>query len=123
MFGSGLLERMQAEGDFAHFEPVFFTTSNVGGGGPKIGGAGGGKLLDGKSVDALKGMDVIVTCQGGDYTNEVYPQLRSAGWKGFWIDAASALRMKDDAVIILDPVNSHVIKEAHRRGDQKYVGV
>src|SRR5436190_9017608 len=122
MVGSVLLERMQAEGDFAHFEPVFFTTSNVGGAGPRIGGRETGKLLDAKSVDALKGMDVIVTCQGGDYTNEVYPQLRSAGWKGFWIDAASALRMKDDAVIILDPVNSHVIKEALSRGIKNYVG-
>jgi aspartate-semialdehyde dehydrogenase len=122
MVGSVLLERMQAEGDFAHFEPVFFTTSNVGGAGPKIGGAGGGKLLDAKGVEALKGMDVVVTCQGGDYTNEVYPLVRAAGWKGFWIDAASALRMKDDAVIILDPVNSHVIKEALSRGIKNYVG-
>ena len=123
MVGSVLLERMQAEGDFGHFEPVFFTTSNVGGAGPKIGGAGqGGKLLDAKSVDALRGMDVIVTCQGGDYTNEVYPQLRSAGWNGYWIDAASALRMKDDAVIILDPVNLSVIKDALSKGVKCYVG-
>jgi aspartate-semialdehyde dehydrogenase len=122
MVGSVLLERMQAEGDFAHFEPVFFTTSNVGGAGPKIGRAGGGKLLDAKSVDALRGMDSIVTCQGGDYTNEVYPQLRAAGWNGYWIDAASALRMKDDAVIILDPVNLHVIQGALSRGIKCFVG-
>src|SRR5262245_6999731 len=122
MVGSVLMERMEAEGDFAQFEPVFFTTSNVGGAGPKIGGGETGKLLDAKSIDALKRMDVIITCQGGDYTNEVYPQLRSAGFGGYWIDAASALRMKDDAVIILDPVNLHVIKEALSRGIKNYVG-
>ncbi len=122
MVGSVLMERMQAEGDFAHIEPAFFTTSNVGGAGPKIGGKETGKLLDAKNVDALKGMEAIITCQGGDYSNEVYPQLRSAGWKGYWIDAASALRMKDDAVIILDPVNLHVIQDALARGVKNYVG-
>jgi len=122
MVGSVLMERMQAEGDFAHIEPVFFSTSSVGGAGPQIGGKETGKLLDAKSTDALKVMDVVITCQGGDYTSEVYPQLRSAGWKGYWIDAASALRMKDDAVIILDPVNLHVIKDALRRGMKNYVG-
>jgi aspartate-semialdehyde dehydrogenase len=122
MVGSVLMDRMQAEGDFAHFEPVFFSTSNVGGSGPKIGGKETGKLLDAKSADALKGMEIIVTCQGGDYTNEVYPQLRAAGWKGYWIDAASALRMKDDAVIILDPVNLHVIRDALTKGVKNYVG-
>ena len=94
MVGSVLMQRMQEERDFEHFEPVFFTTSNVGGAAPKVGRAGGGKLLDAKHDRELAGMDVIVTCQGGDYTNEVYPRLRSAGWKGYWIDAASALRMK-----------------------------
>jgi len=122
MVGSVLMERMQAEGDFAHIEPVFFTTSAVGGTGPKIAGRDTGKLLDAKSLDALKGMETIVTCQGGDYTSEVYPQLRSAGWKGYWIDAASALRMKDDAVIILDPVNSHVIQDALSRGIRNFIG-
>src|SRR5436305_2302486 len=123
MVGSVLMQRMQEEGDFSQFEPVFVTTSNVGGAGPKISGAGeGGKLLDGKSVAALKDMEIIVTCQGGDYTNEVFPQLRAAGWNGYWIDAASALRMKDDAVIILDPVNIHVIQGALSRGIKNFVG-
>jgi aspartate-semialdehyde dehydrogenase len=123
MVGSVLMERMQAEADFAHFEPIFFTTSNVGGAGPKVSGEGeGGRLLDARSVEALSRMEIIVTCQGGDYTNEIYPHLRSAGWTGYWIDAASALRMKDDAVIILDPVNLHVIKESLSRGIKNYVG-
>src|SRR5687767_14311915 len=122
MVGSVLMQRMAAENDFAHFEPTFYSTSNVGGPGPKVGGKETGKLLDAKSVDALKGMDVIVTCQGGDYTSEVFSQLRAAGWKGYWIDAASALRMKDDAVIILDPVNLPVIKDALARGIKNYIG-
>jgi aspartate-semialdehyde dehydrogenase len=122
MVGSVLMQRMQAENDFAHFEPVFFSTSNIGGMGPKVGGRETGKLLDAKSVEALRGMEIIVTCQGGDYTNDVYPQLRAAGWRGYWIDAASALRMKDDAVIILDPVNLHVIKDALSRGTKNYIG-
>jgi aspartate-semialdehyde dehydrogenase len=122
MVGSVLMERMQAEGDFAHIEPVFFSTSAAGGAGPKVGGQETGKLLDAGSVDALKKMDVIITCQGGDYTNEVYPRLRSAGWNGYWIDAASSLRMKDDAVIILDPVNLPVIKSALAKGVKNYIG-
>lgn len=123
MVGSVLMDRMRAEDDFAHFEPVFFSTSSVGGTGPKIGRAGeGGPLLDAKSVAALKGMDVVVTCQGGEYTSDLYPQLRSAGWKGYWIDAASSLRMKDDAVIILDPVNLQVIKDALARGTKNFIG-
>ena len=122
MVGSVLMDRMQAEGDFAQFEPVFFSTSSVGGAGPKIAGRETGKLLDAKSATALKGMDIVATCQGGDYTNEVYPQLRSAGWKGYWIDASSALRMRDDAVIILDPVNLHVIKDAMTRGVKDFIG-
>jgi aspartate-semialdehyde dehydrogenase len=127
MVGSVLMQRMEAEGDFGHFEPVFFTTSNVGGQAPKVagstaGGAGQGGLLDARNIDALRAMEIIVTCQGGDYTNEIYPQLRAAGWNGYWIDAASALRMKDDAVIILDPVNRHVIQDALSRGVKNYVG-
>ncbi|HUE74747.1 MAG TPA: aspartate-semialdehyde dehydrogenase [Pirellulaceae bacterium] len=122
MVGSVLMQRMAAENDFARIEPVFFSTSSVGGPGPKIGGKETGKLLDAKSVEALKRMEIIVTCQGGDYTNDVFPQLRAAGWKGYWIDAASALRMKDDAVIVLDPVNLPVIKDALSRGIQNYIG-
>jgi len=121
MVGSVLMQRMQAEGDFAHIEPEFFTTSNVGGKGPDI-GRDTPPLKDAMSIDDLKAMEVIVTCQGGDYTNEVYPRLRAAGWKGYWIDAASALRMKDDAVIVLDPVNMDVIRDALARGVKDYIG-
>jgi aspartate-semialdehyde dehydrogenase len=122
MVGSVLMERMQAENDFAQIEPVFFTTSNVGGVGPQIAGSQTGKLLDAKSIEALRGMDIVITCQGGEYTSDIYPQLRSSGWSGYWIDAASSLRMKDDAVIILDPVNLHVIKSALSRATKNYVG-
>jgi aspartate-semialdehyde dehydrogenase len=122
MVGSVLMQRMQEENDFALIEPHFFSTSSVGGAGPRIGGKDTPALEDANSIDALKAMDVIITCQGGDYTNAIYPQLRAAGWTGYWIDAASALRMKDDAVIILDPVNLPVIKEALGRGVKNYVG-
>jgi aspartate-semialdehyde dehydrogenase len=122
MVGSVLLQRMAAENDFAHFEPAFFSTSNVGGPGPKIGGKETGKLLDAKNVSTLRDMEILVTCQGGDYTNEIFPQLRAAGWNGYWIDAASTLRMKDDAVIVLDPVNLPVIKDALSRGIKNYIG-
>ncbi|NTV94974.1 MAG: aspartate-semialdehyde dehydrogenase, partial [Thiobacillus sp.] len=97
MVGSVLMGRMKEERDFDHIEPVFFTTSNVGGQGPDI-GKDVPPLKDANSVDELKGMDVIITCQGGDYTKEVYPKLMASGWKGYWIDAASTLRMKDDAI-------------------------
>jgi aspartate-semialdehyde dehydrogenase len=119
MVGSVLMARMRAENDFAHIDPVFFTTSNVGGKGP---GESKEPLKDAKSIADLKRMDAIVTCQGGDYTNEIHPKLRAAGWDGFWIDAASALRMKNDAVIILDPVNLQVIKDALGRGVINYIG-
>ena len=119
MVGSVLMARMQAENDFAHIDPVFFTTSNVGGKGP---GQSKEPLTDAKSIADLKRMDAIVTCQGGDYTNEIYPKLRAAGWDGYWIDAASALRMKNDAVIILDPVNLQVIKDTLARGVKNYIG-
>jgi aspartate-semialdehyde dehydrogenase len=120
MVGSVLMQRMRAEKDFALIEPVFFTTSNVGGKGPAE--SGGAQLKDARSVDELRQMDIIVTCQGGDYTTEVFPKLRAAGWTGHWIDAASTLRMKDDAVIILDPVNQHVIKDALARGGRNWIG-
>jgi aspartate-semialdehyde dehydrogenase len=119
MVGSVLMARMRAENDFAHIDPVFFTTSNVGGKGP---GESKEPLTDAKSIADLKRMDAIVTCQGGDYTNEIQPKLRAAGWDGFWIDAASALRMKNDAVIILDPVNMQVIQDTLARGVKNYIG-
>ncbi len=121
MVGSVLMQRMREENDFAHIEPVFFTTSNVGGASPNY-GKEAPALKDARSVDELKAMDIIITCQGGDYTNEVYPQLRASGWQGHWIDAASALRMKDESVIILDPVNLNVIKDALARGGRDWIG-
>jgi len=119
MVGSVLMDRMQAENDFALIDPVFFTTSNIGGKGPRESKE---PLKDAKSIADLKQMDAIITCQGGDYTNEVFPKLRASGWDGYWIDAASALRMKDDAVIILDPVNLQVIEDALGRGVKNYIG-
>ncbi len=121
MVGSVLMQRMREENDFALVEPVFFTTSSVGAAGPDV-GQGSAPLLDATDVAQLAKMDAIITCQGGDYTNEVYPKLRAAGWKGYWIDAASALRMKDDAVIVLDPVNLPVIKGALARGVKNWIG-
>ena len=108
MVGSVLMQRMLEERDFDLIEPVFFTTSNVGGQGPEV-GKDIAPLKDAYSIDELKTLDVILTCQGGDYTSEVFPKLREAGWQGYWIDAASSLRMEDDAVIVLDPVNRKVI--------------
>lgn len=121
MVGSVLVSRMLEENDFALIEPVFFTTSNVGGKGPDI-GRDVPPLKDAQSIDELKSMDVILTCQGGDYTGEVYPKLRAAGWNGHWIDAASSLRMVDDAVIILDPVNRKVIDDALAHGGKNWIG-
>jgi aspartate-semialdehyde dehydrogenase len=121
MVGSVLMQRMREENDFALIEPIFFTTSNPGGKAPNF-GQEAPPLKDAKSIDELKSMDVIVTCQGGDYTNEVYPRLRAAGWSGHWIDAASALRMAKDSVIILDPVNMGVIEEALGRGGRDWIG-
>jgi aspartate-semialdehyde dehydrogenase len=121
MVGSVLMGRMKAEGDFDHIEPVFFTTSNVGGQGPEIGKATP-PLQDANSIAALKAMDIIITCQGGDYTQAVYPPLMASGWKGYWIDAASTLRMKDDAIIILDPVNKAVIQDGIAKGVKTFVG-
>jgi aspartate-semialdehyde dehydrogenase len=122
MVGSVLMERMVAEGDFQRIhEPVFFTTSNVGGQGPDI-GVDIPLLKDARDIDDLKDMDAIVSCQGGDYTKSVFSALRQAGWKGYWIDAASSLRMEDDALIILDPVNNHVIKEGLAKGAKNFIG-
>jgi aspartate-semialdehyde dehydrogenase len=121
MVGSVLLQRMREERDFELIEPVFFTTSNAGGQGPDV-GRGTSALKDARSIDELKSLDVVVTCQGGDYTNEIHPRLRAAGWSGYWIDAASALRMNEDAVIILDPVNLEVIKDGLARGLKDYIG-
>jgi aspartate-semialdehyde dehydrogenase len=121
MVGSVLMGRMKEEKDFDLVDPVFFTTSNVGGKGPVIGKDVPG-LKDAKDLNELKAMDVIISCQGGDYTTEVYPKLRDAGWKGYWIDAASTLRMTGDSIIILDPVNLNVIKNGLAKGVKNYIG-
>ena len=121
MVGSVLMGRMREEHDFDHIEPVFFTTSNVGGKGPDV-GREVPPLKDASSIDDLKQCDTIITCQGGDYTQDVYPKLRAAGWTGYWIDAASTLRMKDEAIIILDPVNGNVIRDGITNGVKTYVG-
>lgn len=121
MVGSVLMDRMQAEGDFALIEPVFFSTSNAGGKAPAL-AKNETTLKDANSIEDLKKCDIVLTCQGGDYTKEVYPKLRAAGWKGHWIDAASALRMADDAVIILDPVNRHVIDQSLTQGGRNWIG-
>ncbi len=121
MVGSVLMDRMRAEGDFAHFEPLFFSTSNAGGAAPAE-AKNERKLVDANDLARLKQCDIIVTAQGGEYTKAVYPQLRAGGWKGYWIDAAKTLRMQDDAVIILDPVNLPVIKSAMAKGIKNYIG-
>jgi len=121
MVGSVLMERMRAEGDFEFIDPVFFSTSAAGGAGPDV-GRPSGPLRDANDIAELAKLDILVTCQGGDYTKAVHPRLRAAGWKGYWIDAASALRMQDDAVIILDPVNRPVIDRALAAGVKDYIG-
>jgi len=121
MVGSVLMGRMLEEKDFDFVEPVFFTTSNVGGLGPKI-GKDVPALKDAKNIDDLKALEIIVSCQGGDYTSEVFPKLRAAGWNGLWIDAASTLRMDKDAIIILDPVNMDVINDGMAKGIKNYIG-
>ena len=122
MVGSVLMQRMMQENDFANIEePVFFTTSQIGQAGPEIGKATAA-LQDATDIESLKTMDVIVTCQGGDYTNQVYSALRNGGWKGYWIDAASTLRMQDHAVIVLDPVNRSVIDAALAAGKRDFIG-
>lgn len=121
MVGSVLMQRMRDENDFSLFQPVFFSTSNAGGKAPAW-ADGAGPLQDAFDIDALKKLPIIVTAQGGDYTTEIYPKLRNAGWDGIWIDAASTLRMKDDAIIVLDPVNRPVIDAALQRGIKNFVG-
>ncbi len=121
MVGSVLMERMQAQGDFGFIEPVFFSTSDAGGAAPAF-AKNERKLLDAFDIGALKRCEIIVTAQGGDYTTDVFPRLRAAGWKGHWIDAASTLRMKPDAVIVLDPVNLAVIRDALANGGRNWIG-
>ena len=121
MVGSVLLARMIEENDFSLIDPQFFTTSNVGGVAPNV-GKDSPVLKDANSIDDLKMMDVIVTCQGGEYTSEIFQRLRNACWQGHWIDAASTLRMEQDAVIVLDPVNKNVIMEALNNGGKNWVG-
>ena len=120
MVGSVLMQRMRDEGDFALIDPVFFSTSSAGTRAPEW--AGAGALQDAFDIDTLKKLSIIVTAQGGDYTTQVYPKLRAAGWQGMWIDAASTLRMKDNAIIVLDPVNRPVIDAALRRGVKDFIG-
>ena len=121
MVGSVLMQRMQEEGDFAHIEPVFFSTSNTGGAAPKM-AKNETTLKDATNIDELKRCEIIISCQGGDYTTEVFPKLRAAGWNGYWIDAASTLRMDKDAIIVLDPVNLNVIKDAMAKGVKNFIG-
>ena len=121
MVGSVLMQRMREEKDFDHIDPVFFSTSQTGQPGPDI-GKDVPPLKDANNIDELKQMEVIVSCQGGDYTAKVYPELRKAGWNGYWIDAASTLRMQDDSIIVLDPVNKQVIEDGLNKGIKTYVG-
>jgi len=121
MVGAVLIGRLLAEKDFDVVDPIFFTTSNVGGKGPNV-GKDTPPLKDAKSIGDLKAMEIIVSCQGGDYTSEVFPKLRAAGWNGYWVDAASTLRMDREAVIILDPVNLKVIRDGLAKGIKNYIG-
>ncbi|WP_145536029.1 aspartate-semialdehyde dehydrogenase [Yersinia thracica] len=121
MVGSVLMQRMIEERDFDGIRPVFFSTSQHGQAAPSFTGQQG-TLQDAYDIDALSALDIIITCQGGDYTNEVYPKLRKAGWQGYWIDAASSLRMQDDAIIILDPVNHGVIQQGLDKGIKTFAG-
>ena len=121
MVGSVLMERMRQEGDFQGYEPRFFSTSQAGQAGPEVGGTVY-ELLDGRNAALLAEMDIIVSCQGGSYTGEVYPQLMAKGWQGYWIDAASKLRMDKDAIIVLDPVNRALIDQGLAGGIKKYIG-
>jgi len=121
MVGSVLIERMRAEGDFALVEPHFFSTSQSGAAGPDI-GRSSAPLADARDLDTLGSCEILISCQGGEYTEAMHPRLRAAGWRGHWIDAASALRMKDDSVIILDPVNRAVIEAGLAAGRRDWIG-
>ena len=121
MVGSVLMERMVQEKDFHDYEAVFFTTSNVGGTGPDV-GMGSSKLKDAYDLDILSSLDIAVTCQGGDYTKKVYPEVRKKGWNGYWIDAASTLRMDNESIIVLDPVNRALIDQGLSSGIKTYIG-
>ncbi|ADZ91514.1 aspartate-semialdehyde dehydrogenase [Marinomonas mediterranea] len=121
MVGSVLMQRMREENDFDHIDPVFFSTSQTGQKGPEI-GKDIPLLQDANDIESLKKMEIIITCQGGDYTKAIYPKLREAGWKGYWIDAASSLRMEDESIIILDPVNQNVIKQGLKDGVKTFAG-
>lgn len=121
MVGSVLMERMQKEHDFDHIEPIFFSTSQTGQAGPNI-GKPVATLQDAFDIDTLSQQEIIISCQGGDYTKDVYPKLRAAGWEGYWIDAASSLRMEDDSIIVLDPVNRDVIDDGVKSGVKTFVG-
>ena len=121
MVGSVLVQRMREERDFEHIDPVFFSSSQAGASGPAIGRATA-PVASATVMAALSRLPVIVSCQGGDYTKEMYPKLRESGWNGYWIDAASALRMKDEAVIILDPVNLPLIKDSIAKGGKNFIG-
>lgn len=122
MVGSVLIERMRQEKDFDGITPVFFSTSNAGGDAPSFDGIKTSKLKDAHDIEALAACDVIITCQGGDYTSKVHQPLRDSGWTGYWIDAASTLRMEDDSIIILDPVNRNVIDKALANGKKDFIG-
>ena len=121
MVGSVLLQRMREESDFAGLDPIFFSTSNAGGRAPAEAGPNA-TLQDARNLKQLAACDVLISCQGGDYTTEIFAPLRKSGWRGYWIDAASTLRMADDAVIILDPVNADVIEKALASGIRNYIG-
>ena len=122
MVGSVLMSRMSEERDFDAINPVFFSTSQHGQAAPSFAGKQQGALQDAFDLEALRALDIIITCQGGDYTSDVYPKLRASGWQGYWIDAASTLRMQDDAIIILDPVNHAVIRQGIDQGIKTFVG-
>src|SRR4029453_1116587 len=121
MVGSVLVQRMREERDFEHIDPVFFSTSQAGAAAPEI-GKRAPAVKEARDLAALSANDILISCQGGDYTSEIYPRLRQSGWNGYWIDAASTLRMSDDAVIVLDPVNRDVIDRALESGIRNYIG-